>query len=122
MKKIILLISLSVTPLFAGPYCIDNSEHLQKPYDNKEWHSVNCACDCTTIKGGRCTDCGHMQNARTYTIINSSFAPSFAKSFGGHSKATADTASSISKAYAPENPQNALKNLTVKYMKNKYDI
>jgi hypothetical protein len=114
MKKIILLLSLSIIPLSAGPYCIDNSQHLQKPYDDKEWHSVACACDCTTIKGGHCADCGHMQNARTYTIVE----PQKMSNHSSFAKATADTA----KTYIPENPQDALKKLAAKYVKNRYDV
>src|SRR5579863_6926030 len=106
MKKIILLLSLSITSLSAGPYCIDNSEHLQKAYDDKEWHSVACACDCSTIKGGHCADCGHMQNARTYIVVDP-------HAINMHT-------SSASKAYVPENPQDALKKLAAQYMKNKY--
>jgi len=105
MKKIILLTFLCIASLSAGPYCIDNSEHLQKPYDDKEWHSVACACDCTTIKGGHCADCGHMQDARTYIVVNPNMHTS-----------------SASKTYIPENPQDTLKKLAAKYVKNKYDI
>jgi|SRR5579863_9917813 len=102
------LLILLIAPLSAGPYCIDNSQHLQKPYDDKEWHSVACACDCTTIKGGHCADCGHMQNARTYTVINP-------REINMRSSSTAKT-------YIPENPQDALKKLAAQFVKNKYDI
>ena len=70
MKHILLLtITLLTSPLFAGPYCMDNSEHLARPYDSKEWHSVACDCDCQTIKGGKCIECEHLQKARSFTII-----------------------------------------------------
>lgn len=70
MKHILLLtITLLTSPLFAGPYCMDNSEHLARPYDSKEWHSVACDCDCQTIKGGKCIECEHLQKARPLTII-----------------------------------------------------
>ena len=106
MKKIILTLALLTTPLLAGPYCIDNSEHLTKSYDDKEWHSVECACDCTTIKGNHCIECGHMQNAHPTTIIEPKKTRPITQS----------------KIYTPANPQNTLKRLAAKYIKNKYDI
>src|SRR5712691_8612033 len=72
MKYIIsLIIIFCTTPFFAGVNCIDNSEHLAKRYDNKEWHSITCDCNCETIKSGRCTECGHLQNAQPLTVIKS---------------------------------------------------
>src|ERR1700675_4550317 len=74
MRKIIILtLSLLTTPLFAGLNCIDNSEHLQYgDFDNKEWHSVACDCPCTATRGGKCVECGHLQNARPFTIVQTS--------------------------------------------------
>jgi hypothetical protein len=71
MKKLIVLtLCLLATPLFASLNCLDNSEHLQYgDYDNKEWHSVKCDCSCTYVKGGKCVECGHLQNARPLTIV-----------------------------------------------------
>ena len=105
MKKLFFSLFLSIAPLVAGPNCIDNSQHLTKAYDDKEWHSVDCACDCTTIKGSHCADCGHMQNAHPIIVVGSK---------------TKNTTSA--KIYIPETPQEALKKLAAQYVKNKYDI
>jgi hypothetical protein len=70
MKYIMLLITLLITPLYAGPLCMDNSKHLEEMYDTKEWHSVECYCNCDTIKGRYCIECGHLQDAQTYNIVN----------------------------------------------------
>ena len=73
MKKIIMVIvaMLYGAPSFAGTNCIDNSEHLEKSYDDKEWHSVACDCNCEIIKDGYCTECKHLQNAHPITVISS---------------------------------------------------
>ena len=75
MKKLLFFaLSFLTTPLIAGPYCMDNSEHLAQSYDSKEWHSAECDCDCQKqpIKGGKCIECGHLQEARPFTIIQTS--------------------------------------------------
>ena len=76
MKKIIILtLTLLTTPLFAGINCMDNSEHLQYgDYDTKTWHSVECDCDCEhlPIRGRKCVECGHLQEARPLTIVETS--------------------------------------------------
>ncbi|HSC25066.1 MAG TPA: hypothetical protein VLB80_02515 [Candidatus Babeliales bacterium] len=71
MKKTLLFVLfITITfPLIAGIDCLDNSQHLRLPYDDKEWHSAACNCNCATIKGSRCIECNHLQNAHTYTII-----------------------------------------------------
>src|SRR5689334_7169415 len=107
MKKIMisagaLFFILLTAPLVAGPNCMDNSEHLTKAYDDKEWHSVDCACDCTTIKGGRCIDCGHMQNAHPITVVKPT---------------EKNIRTTSSKIYIPETPQEALKKLAAQFVK-----
>ena len=106
MKKLLFSLFLFTAPFIAGPNCMDNSKHLTKAYDDKEWHSVECYCDCTTIKGGHCADCGHMQDAHPITVVE---------------RARTRTPASA-KIYTPDNPQDVLKKLAAQYVKNKYDI
>lgn len=106
MKYIIILIAtLYAIPFFAGINCIDNSEHLAKRYDNKEWHSIACDCNCETIKSGRCTGCGHLQNAQPLTVLRST-----------------STKKIVAKQLAvqsPKNLQDFFNNLVVPYLHNK---
>lgn len=102
-NKIILILTLFTMPLFAGPYCMDNSEHLARPNDNKEWHSIECDCNCETIKNGRCTECGHLQDARTFTII----------------KPTQSSRIAQSTLHIPEDPQVVIRKLAARYLQNK---
>ena len=70
MKKLsFLIITFFSAPVFSSPYCINNSENLKKPYDSKEWHSVECYCRCPKIKNGFCPVCGHLQKAHPLTIV-----------------------------------------------------
>ena len=105
MKKIIILtLSLLSTPLFAGLICIDNSEHLRYgDYDNKEWHSVACNCDCAhnPIRGGKCVECGHLQDAHPWTIVQ-----------------TGGTKTVLNKVRGPQRMQ-AFNNLVRRYVRNK---
>jgi hypothetical protein len=104
MKKIIILtLSLLTTPSFAGLNCMDNSEHLQYgDYDNKEWHSVECCCPCTYIKGRKCVECGHLQKARPWTIVQ----PGATKTV-------------LNKVQGPQRMHEAFNNLVRKYVQNK---
>lgn len=49
--------------LSANEYCMDNSWYLCKRYDYKEYHPVECNCDCSKYKQlsdrGRCAHCSH---------------------------------------------------------------
>ena len=105
MKKTLLLtLSLLSTPLFAGPYCMDNSEHLAQSYDNKEWHSVECDCNCQKepIKGGKCIECQHLQEARPFTIVRTSTIKTVQQN----------------KIQGPQTVKEALNNLMLKYKSN----
>jgi len=72
---IVALFSTSI--LFASHGCMTNSWHLTKPFDNKEYHYVSCACPCTSYSkyspvgynlfykhGIFCENCGHAVNFR----------------------------------------------------------
>lgn len=70
MKKLIIFVFLlAMSPLAASVNCLDNSQHLEENYDDKEWHSVACDCPCTVVKGNKCIQCGHLQNASTYIVV-----------------------------------------------------
>jgi len=105
MKYIMLLITLLSTPLLGSPRCIDNSEHLNKAYDTKEWHHVESYCSCDTIKGRHCIECGHLQDAQTYEVITPT---------------TINTKKKYQlKIQIPDNPQNVLRKLAARYLQNK---
>ncbi|HLJ31982.1 MAG TPA: hypothetical protein VKU36_06085 [Candidatus Babeliales bacterium] len=70
--KYILIVVMFMLPLYAGVNCIDNSEHLQRTNDKKEWHPIECNCSCEIIQAGVCTECGHMQEAHPLIVIESS--------------------------------------------------
>lgn len=105
-NKIVLILTLLTTPLLAGPYCIDNSEHLARAHDTKEWHSIECDCNCETIRKGYCTECGHRQNARIYEIVKPTQSSRIAQSI----------------IHTPEDPQVVLEKLATHYLQNKYDV
>jgi len=105
MKYSIIIIGiLYSTSFFAGVNCIDNSEHLKKRYDDKEWHSISCDCNCEIIKGGYCTECKHLQNAHPLMVI------------------TPKPKKIVSKQWvlqSPKNLQDFLRNSVIPYLQNK---
>jgi len=106
MKKIILiLLALLSSPLFASVNCLDNSQHLQEGFDDKEWHSVACDCPCEKVKGGYCVQCRHLQNASTYTIV----VPT---------KVAQQTRMRL---HIPDNPQAVIRKLALEYLQSKKD-
>ncbi len=91
-----LLLLISLTPLAAGPYCID-----------KQGHSLACPCNCDAVRRRYCIDCTHLQDAQPLTVIDST-----QKQIYG----------STTKAYIPEDLKHALEKLAAQYVKNKYDV
>jgi hypothetical protein len=78
-RKVIMITILLLFPLaaFARVGCQDNSYHLKKKYDNKEYHFVDCACSCTyqTIPPhNRCSECGHVFIPQEWEIIDDATA------------------------------------------------
>lgn len=111
MKYIILLLTLVTSPLFTSNSCMDNSEHLARPYDTKEWHAVpSCSCPCDIVKGRHCIECGHLQNARTYDVINPAHISRLS---------TRGSVTKLPKREIPDNPQNVLRSLAARYLQNK---
>ena len=102
MKKVMILILLLTNYLLsASVNCLDNSKHLAEDFDDKEWHAVACDCPCTVIKGNKCIECGHLQNASTYVVVLPTKIAQQAK------------------IPTPQNPQTVIKKLALKYIKNK---
>lgn len=102
MKQIILCLALLCSPqVNASINCLDNSKHLAENNDNKEWYPVACDCPCTTIKGNKCIECGHLQNASTYVVVQPS------------------KVAKQEKIYSPKNPWSVMKKITAYYLQKK---
>lgn len=102
MKKIMIFVLLLANySLYASVNCLDNSKHLSEDFDDKEWHSVACDCPCTVIKGNKCIECGHLQNASTYVVVLPTKVAHQAK------------------VYTPESPQSVIRKLAHKYLQKK---
>ena len=81
------LIGINLT-LMASPDCMDNSWHLAKKLDFKEYHLVsegkhachhNCYTDphsTITNDRGYCTGCGHYHRPRPFIIVSQKEKPS----------------------------------------------
>ncbi len=65
----IFILLLSMNPATASVKCLSNTLAQAEDFDNKEWHLVACDCPCTTIRKGYCVECGHLQNASTYVVV-----------------------------------------------------
>lgn len=72
MKNMLLgLLLVTTSHVFSCPGCMDNSWHLQRPFDTKEYHPVECNCPCRklNIARGECTECGHKHFFEEQIII-----------------------------------------------------
>lgn len=84
MKRIIfLLFILSLSKdaqIFASPGCMDDSWHMTRPFDSKEYHIVThkvgkdetcCQCPCRklSLARGECLACGHKHDIQPWIII-----------------------------------------------------
>ena len=75
---LITILTLCPAPLMrAETGCIDNSWHLAKAYDAKEYHLVrNCTCPCSRYSQsddrGKCSKCKHFRDPRPFIIIEPS--------------------------------------------------
>jgi D-lyxose ketol-isomerase len=77
IKRILALLALNSllsANLFAAIGCMDNSYHLQKKYDTKSLHYVQCNCHCYAKKALptalKCIECGHYHMPRAWYIVN----------------------------------------------------
>jgi len=94
---IMLIIVLFNSPLSAGFNCM--SEYKNIEYVG--WHSVECDCPCTYIKGRKCVECGHLQEARPLTVVTNNI-----KKIAHHNK-----------AQEPQTMKDVVNNLVQKYIK-----
>jgi hypothetical protein len=85
----------------ASIYCLDNSQHLAEDFDDKEWHTVACNCPCTIVKGYKCVECGHLQNASTYVVVQPA------------------KVAQQKKISVPNNPMAVLRKITARYLQKK---
>jgi hypothetical protein len=93
---LISLLTLHIAPIFGGYGCMDNSYHLQKRGDFKNYHYVTCACPCSRNKilaDGRCLRCNHRRDAHSQIIVSADDVP--------------DNAVSKARRPAPENKKLA---------------
>lgn len=76
---ILFILSLSKDAL-ASPGCMDNSWHMTRPFDAKEYHIVThqvgkhktfCPCPCRklSLNRGECLECGHRHDMQPWIII-----------------------------------------------------
>ena len=77
MKKVLLLLIVFLigSRLFGSLDCIDNSRHLATRYDYKEYHAVQCNCQCEkqykiSPDRGKCIKCHHYRVPRPFIIIS----------------------------------------------------
>ena len=80
-RTVIMIIMILFTQLVsASPGCMDNSWHLARPFDNKEYHIVShkigkdefcCQCSCRklSLSRGQCLECGHKHEIQPWIII-----------------------------------------------------
>lgn len=80
IKKFIFFLVYTMV-MHAAPGCMDNSWHMCKPFDNKNYHLVSrhyssrhathCQCSCRHISldRGYCTDCGHYRDLQPWVIV-----------------------------------------------------
>ncbi|MDR3646678.1 MAG: hypothetical protein P4L22_04005 [Candidatus Babeliales bacterium] len=67
IKNFILIMLITFNyQLYSSIGCSDNSYHMQRPNDMKEWHYVHCDCPCETIlsERGECPRCRHYGNPK----------------------------------------------------------
>ncbi len=70
-RILVYLLFYTAPSLFAGIGCMDDSWHLARPFDAKEYHFVKCYCPCRKISlaRGECLDCGHKHDIQPMYII-----------------------------------------------------
>lgn len=111
MKKyyyvLLLGICASSPLLHAKIGCMDNSWHLQKKYDSKEYHYVACDCPCTDTIANRnqCPCCDHYHDAEPWVMITSD-----------HKNPAVALKKPVQR---PENALQALKKLVMAYKQRK---
>ena len=70
-----LLLLATSTSIYGSPACLDNSWHLEKRYDSKNFHSVDCNCPCEKQYKimeyrGKCSKCEHFRVPKQIEFIS----------------------------------------------------
>lgn len=62
---------------FGSIGCMDNSWHLSRLFDSKEYHYVKCNCPCRklSLARGECTECGHKHDFQPQIMVRRPNAP-----------------------------------------------
>ncbi len=82
MIRTLLFLTFISSQSFTSPGCMDNSWHLARRFDNKEYHIVSrkvgkdetfCPCECRKLSliRGQCLDCGHKHDIQPWIIVRS---------------------------------------------------
>ncbi len=77
---IVFFITLLSVSTYPSPGCMDNSWHLARPFDTKEYHMVTrdvgksktyCPCSCRklSLSRGQCLECGHKHDMQPWIIV-----------------------------------------------------
>jgi hypothetical protein len=79
--QLITIFACLIAQVCAGsPGCMDNSWHLERPFDTKEYHIVTrhigknqtyCPCPCRKLSliRGQCLECGHKHDVQPWIIV-----------------------------------------------------
>jgi hypothetical protein len=71
---IIITLINSVTLLHARQDCLDNSYHLKRKYDYKNYHYVACTCPCSEYQNfsnrGECQQCRHYHVPKDWMVVS----------------------------------------------------
>jgi hypothetical protein len=71
-------LSLFTASLHATVGCMDNSYHLEKDYDYKQYHFVECNCPCKAkrTRHNKCAECLHFHMPSNWHFVSaSSYTP-----------------------------------------------
>lgn len=75
IKLMLAMLLIVANRCYSDQDCLDNSWHLAKANDHKEFHPVSCNCPCRTQKilpkRGQCITCLHYRYPRPFLIIKS---------------------------------------------------
>jgi len=75
IKILCIFLLTTLGSLYGSPACIDNSWHLQKKYDAKNFHPVECNCPCEKQYKimqyrGKCWKCEHFRVPQKIEVVS----------------------------------------------------
>lgn len=101
--------------LKASNSCMDNSWHLEKRYDYKEYHKTQCNCPCWKYKElsdrGRCSKCLHYHKPEPFGVRK----PSYVISALQEKKHTDQRKIVRASKKQPKKPQDLFAHTTIKH-------